>query len=73
MCFLCCQRRLSPGILAVPEQYQAANYTALPGEDFMAEDGRTIAKVKADRIVSSLKEGLVNPEWPTAHAEHSFK
>ncbi|XP_046442778.1 MFS-type transporter SLC18B1-like [Daphnia pulex] len=64
--FLCCQRRLSPGILAVPEQYQAANYSTLAGEDYGPEDERSNARAKRESMVSSLKDGMANPEWMTS-------
>jgi len=61
--FLCCQRRLSPGILAVPEQYQAANYSTLAGENYGPEDERSNTRANRERMVSSLKDGLAKPEW----------
>jgi hypothetical protein len=64
--FLCCQRRLSPGILAVPEQYQAANYSTLAGEDYGPEDEKSNARAKRESMVSSLKDGIANPEWMTS-------
>ena len=67
MFFLCCQKRLSPGILAVPEQYQAANYSTLPGDDHASQEERNNAtRANRDRIVSSLKDGITNPEWVTS-------
>ncbi|XP_057364679.1 MFS-type transporter SLC18B1-like [Daphnia carinata] len=67
--FLCCQRRLSPGILAVPEQYQTANYSTLVGEDYATGDEENNSKTSREKMVSSLKDGLANPEWVTS--EHS--
>lgn len=68
--FLCCQRRLSPGILAVSEpysSYQAANYSPISGcDDDSSEYGKCTIKSNGEKIMSSLKEGLVDPEWTTA-------
>lgn len=68
--FLCCQRRLSPGILAAQEQYQAANYRTLVDEDNVLSESGEREKGRNDRIVSSLKQGLENPEW--SRAEHTI-
>lgn len=62
--FLCFQRRLSPGILAAPEQYPAANYSTLAGDDYYGpEEERNNTRANRERIVSSLKDGITNPEW----------
>lgn len=65
--FLICERRLSPGILAVSEPYQTANYSTLGGSDNASDaSAKSSTRTHGDKIVSSLKEGFIHPDWTTA-------
>lgn len=69
MLFLCFQRKLSPGILAVvPPHQNITSYSPLLGTDKSIEDPGFSA---SSSVVSNLKQGLLASEW-TNNSEHSI-